>query len=162
MNSSTIQKVIGREILDSRGNPTVEAEVVLSDGSLGRGCAPSGASTGKFEALEINAYVGKLAAVCSCCMASSTAACAGMTWLLGGNDEQIGYAVRNMTGTITGMICDGGKVGITTQVRFKKSLDLKMKEIACLLSSTESAVKQRNHRLTRKIKRLMKIFLEKP
>ena len=48
----------------------------------------------------INAYVGKLAAVCSCCMASSTAACAGMTWLLGGNDEQIGYAVRNMTGTI--------------------------------------------------------------
>lgn len=53
MNSSTIQKVIGREILDSRGNPTVEAEVVLSDGSLGRGCAPSGASTGKFEALEL-------------------------------------------------------------------------------------------------------------
>lgn len=64
----------------------------------------------------INAYVGKLAAVCSCCMASSTAACAGMTWLLGGNDEQIGYAVRNMTGTITGMICDGGKVGCAMKV----------------------------------------------
>ena len=57
----------------------------------------------------INAYVGKLAAVCSCCMASSTAACAAMTWLLGGNDEQIGFAIRNMTGTITGMICDGAK-----------------------------------------------------
>ena len=64
----------------------------------------------------INAYVGKLAAVCSCCMASSTAACVGMTWLLGGNDEQIGYAVRNMTGTITGMICDGGKVGCAMKV----------------------------------------------
>lgn len=64
----------------------------------------------------INAYVGKLAAVCSCCMASSTAALAGMTWLLGGNDEQIGFAVRNMTGTITGMICDGGKVGCAMKV----------------------------------------------
>lgn len=64
----------------------------------------------------INAYVGKLAAVCSCCMASSTAACAAMTWLLGGNDEQIGFAVRNMTGTITGMICDGGKVGCAFKV----------------------------------------------
>ncbi|MGN0631095.1 MAG: phosphopyruvate hydratase [Ruminococcus sp.] len=48
-----IKKILGREILDSRGNPTVEAEVVLSDGSRGRGCAPSGASTGKFEALEM-------------------------------------------------------------------------------------------------------------
>ncbi len=64
----------------------------------------------------INAYVGKLAAVCSCCMASSTAACAAMTWLLGGNDEQIGFAIRNMTGTITGMICDGGKVGCSFKV----------------------------------------------
>ena len=41
----------GREILDSRGNPTVEAEVLLSDGTVGIGRAPSGASTGKFEAL---------------------------------------------------------------------------------------------------------------
>lgn len=48
-----IEKVIGREIIDSRGNPTVEAEVVLADGTVGRGCAPSGASTGEFEALEL-------------------------------------------------------------------------------------------------------------
>ena len=41
-----IEKVVGREILDSRGNPTVEAEVTLSDGTVGRGAAPSGASTG--------------------------------------------------------------------------------------------------------------------
>ena len=48
-----IEKVIGREILDSRGNPTVEAEVTLVDGTVGRGTAPSGASTGEFEALEL-------------------------------------------------------------------------------------------------------------
>lgn len=59
-----IEKVVGREILDSRGNPTVEAEVYLADGTVGRGCAPSGASTGEFEALELrdgdkNRYLGK-------------------------------------------------------------------------------------------------------
>lgn len=59
-----IEKVIGREILDSRGNPTVEAEVYLADGSVGRGTAPSGASTGEFEALELRdgdkkRYLGK-------------------------------------------------------------------------------------------------------
>ncbi len=48
-----IEKVIGREIIDSRGNPTVEAEVVLFDGTVARGAAPSGASTGEFEALEL-------------------------------------------------------------------------------------------------------------
>ena len=48
-----IEKVVGREIIDSRGNPTVEAEVWLSDGTIGRGAAPSGASTGEFEALEL-------------------------------------------------------------------------------------------------------------
>ncbi len=59
-----IEKVIGREILDSRGNPTVEAEVYLADGTIGRGMAPSGASTGEFEALELRdgdkgRYLGK-------------------------------------------------------------------------------------------------------
>ena len=61
---TAIEKVIGREILDSRGNPTVEAEVYLADGTVGRGTAPSGASTGEFEALELrdgdkSRYVGK-------------------------------------------------------------------------------------------------------
>ena len=53
MDYLEIEKVIGREIIDSRGNPTVEAEVTLADGTVGRGCAPSGASTGEFEALEL-------------------------------------------------------------------------------------------------------------
>ena len=53
MNYLEIVKVIGREILDSRGNPTVEAEVYLADGTVGRDTAPSGASTGEFEALEL-------------------------------------------------------------------------------------------------------------
>ena len=53
MYSQEIKKVVGREIIDSRGNPTVEAEVTLADGTVGRGAAPSGASTGEFEALEL-------------------------------------------------------------------------------------------------------------
>ena len=53
MKHLEIEKVIGREIIDSRGNPTVEAEVTLADGTVGRGAAPSGASTGEFEALEL-------------------------------------------------------------------------------------------------------------
>ncbi len=64
MNYLEIVKVIGREILDSRGNPTVEAEVYLADGTVARGTAPSGASTGEFEALELrdgdkSRYLGK-------------------------------------------------------------------------------------------------------
>ena len=48
-----IEKVVGREIIDSRGNPTVEAQVTLTDGTVALGAAPSGASTGEFEALEL-------------------------------------------------------------------------------------------------------------
>ena len=59
-----IVKVIGREILDSRGNPTVEADVFLADGSMGRAAVPSGASTGEHEAVELRdgdkgRYLGK-------------------------------------------------------------------------------------------------------
>lgn len=61
---SYIEEVVAREILDSRGNPTVEVEVILEDGSLGRAAVPSGASTGVHEALELrdgdkNRYLGK-------------------------------------------------------------------------------------------------------
>jgi len=61
---TAIAKVIGREILDSRGNPTVEADVYLSDGSMGRAAVPSGASTGEHEAVELRdgdkgRYLGK-------------------------------------------------------------------------------------------------------
>jgi len=64
MNYLEIVSVTGREILDSRGNPTVEAEVALADGTVARGAAPSGASTGEFEALELRdgdkkRYLGK-------------------------------------------------------------------------------------------------------
>ena len=64
MNYLEIEKVVGREILDSRGNPTVEAEITLVDGTVARGTAPSGASTGEFEALELrdgdkSRYLGK-------------------------------------------------------------------------------------------------------
>ncbi|UNU72991.1 phosphopyruvate hydratase [Moraxella nasovis] len=59
-----IKDIIAREILDSRGNPTIEADVILADGTVGRGTAPSGASTGSREALELrdgdkNRYLGK-------------------------------------------------------------------------------------------------------
>ncbi|MBQ6196399.1 MAG: phosphopyruvate hydratase [Lachnospiraceae bacterium] len=64
MKNTEITKVYARQILDSRGNPTVEAEVTLLDGTIGRGAAPSGASTGQFEALELRdgdkaRYLGK-------------------------------------------------------------------------------------------------------
>ena len=59
-----ITRIVGREILDSRGNPTVEADVYLADGSMGRAAVPSGASTGEHEAVELrdgdkSRYLGK-------------------------------------------------------------------------------------------------------
>ena len=48
-----ISKIVGREILDSRGNPTVEVDVYLKDGAFGRSAVPSGASTGSYEAIEL-------------------------------------------------------------------------------------------------------------
>ena len=64
----------------------------------------------------INSYIGKLSPMCTCVMASSTACSAALVYMFGGNKEQIGYAIKNMTGTVTGMICDGGKVGCSLKV----------------------------------------------
>lgn len=64
----------------------------------------------------INAWIGKLSPMCSCVMAASTAASAAIVYLLGGEDDRIGHAVRNMCGTVTGMLCDGGKVGCALKV----------------------------------------------
>ena len=64
----------------------------------------------------INAYVGKLSPMCSCVMCSSTAAAVGIAFLLGADDDQLGWTIRNMAGTVTGMICDGGKVGCAMKV----------------------------------------------
>lgn len=64
----------------------------------------------------INSYIGKLSPMCTCVMASSTACSAALVYMFGGNKKQIGYAIKNMTGTVTGMICDGGKVGCSLKV----------------------------------------------
>ncbi len=64
----------------------------------------------------VNSYIGKLSSMCTCVMASSMASSAGIVYLLGGNDAKITYAIRNMTGAVTGMICDGGKVGCALKV----------------------------------------------
>ena len=84
---TSISKILGREILDSRGNPTVEAEVTLSTGVMGRAAAPSGASTGEREAIELrdndkNRYLGK-----------------GVT-------KAVGHINNELARLVTGMDCD--------------------------------------------------------
>ncbi len=85
----------------------------------------------------INSYIGKLSAMCACSLASATAASAAMTYLLGGNAKQMGFAIRNMTGTITGMICDGGKVGCA----MKLATTLSAGVISALLAADNAALR---------------------
>ena len=64
VSGSVIKEIIGRQIIDSRGNPTVEADVILESGTMGRAAVPSGASTGAREAIELrdgdkSRYMGK-------------------------------------------------------------------------------------------------------
>lgn len=83
----------------------------------------------------INAHIGKLSPMCTCVMASSTAASVGIAYLLYVSDEQIGYCIRNMAGTVTGMICDGGKVGCALKVSTGSSAAL-----MCATTAVNNAV----------------------
>jgi len=102
MNNFKIERIIGREILDSRGNPTVEAEVILADGSMGRAAVPSGASTGAFEAVELrdgdkNRYLGK--GVKKAVENINTTIASALKGMDAGNQAELDAAMNKLDGT---------------------------------------------------------------
>lgn len=111
-----------RATMSSSGADTKGLVVILPVSETAKTVGASGEKTVRALAFAhllnryINAHIGKLSPMCSCVMSSSTAASAAIAYLLGGNDAQIGWAIRNMSGTVTGMICDGGKVGCALKV----------------------------------------------
>lgn len=99
---TTISRIIGREILDSRGNPTVEADVYLSSGAMGRAAAPSGASTGSREALELrdgdkSRYLGK--GVTKAVGAINDKIAAALTGMDAGDQRAVDNAMIELDGT---------------------------------------------------------------
>nr|WP_317323877.1 L-serine ammonia-lyase, iron-sulfur-dependent, subunit alpha [uncultured Flavonifractor sp.] len=120
--------------------PVVEVarEHGTSDETLARALALSHIST-----LYIKQYLGRLSSICGCGMAAATGAAVAITWLLGGTDEQLGYAVTNMAANLSGMICDGGKVGCALKLATAASAALMSAYLAVdgvVVSATDGVV----------------------
>ena len=87
----------------------------------------------------INARIGKLSAVCTCAAAASAAASAALVKLWGGSTDEMGFAIRNMTGTIAGMICDGGKCGCAMKLAMATNAAYLSAKMACAGSALRAS-----------------------
>lgn len=105
----------------------------------------------------INAHIGKLSAMCTCAVAASTAMSAALVKLWGGDSRQIGQAVCNMTGTVTGMICDGGKTGCALKLAMATSgayMSAKMAMNHSVLRATDGVCDDTPEKCIRNIARI--------
>lgn len=124
----------------------------LSDEALARALA-----FGHLMNSYINAHIGKLSAMCTCAVAASTAMSAALVKLWGGDSEQIGQAVCNMTGTVTGMICDGGKTGCALKLAMATSgayMSAKMAMNHSVLRATDGVCDDTPEKCVRNIARI--------